>query len=450
MGIFGNKQKKSGGMMNVIRCDEKEYLVWKWRPEGQDVNSTTRENSIRFGSSLRVKDGEVAVFVYKQKDGTVQDYIEGPYDETIKTANFPILSNIIGLAYGGDSPFQAEIYFINLARNIQVKFTIPYFDVFDPRFLDFAVPMAVHGSITFNITDYKAFIKLNRMINFSLEDFNKQLKDAVTKYVKSFVSNAPQDNGIPVLQIERKITEISDLLQERLSKELAEDFGVNVKRVDINRIDPDKESDGYMELRHVTAMQQAQTIQAQTKVNIRNMADTQAINAENMQETLRINRQEAQRAQRLQTETNFIGAHALDQQASVLRAGAENLGAMGYMGDGGGMNAAGMMTGMMMGGAMGSQMAGMMNNMGQTIQNGMNTPPPPPIPTYMLAINGQQSGPFSIPQLQQLAQQGKINAQTYVWKPGMSEWIMAGQVDELKNIFIPNTPPPPPMPPMPQ
>lgn len=450
MGIFGNKQKKSGGMMNVIRCDEKEYLVWKWRPEGQDVNSTTRENSIRFGSSLRVKDGEVAVFVYKQKDGTVQDYIEGPYDETIKTANFPILSSIIGLAYGGDSPFQAEIYFINLARNIQVRFTIPYFDVFDPRFLDFAVPMAVHGSITFNITDYKAFIKLNRMINFSLEDFNKQLKDAVTKYVKSFVSNAPQDNGIPVLQIERKITEISDLLQERLSKELAEDFGVNVKRVDINRIDPDKESEGYMELRHVTAMQQAQAIQAQTKVSIKNMADTQAINAENMQETLRINRQEAQRAQRLQTETNFIGAHALDQQASVLRAGAENLGAMGYMGDGGGMNAAGMMTGMMMGGAIGSQMAGMMNNMGQTMQNGMNTPPSPPIPTYMLAINGQQSGPFSIPQLQQLAQQGKINAQTYVWKPGMSEWIMAGQVDELKNIFIPNTPPPPPMPPMPQ
>lgn len=448
MGIFGNKQKKSGGMMNVIRCDEKEYLVWKWRPEGQDVNSTTRENSIRFGSSLRVKDGEVAVFVYKQKDGTVQDYIEGPYDETIKTANFPILSSIIGLAYGGDSPFQAEIYFINLARNIQVRFTIPYFDVFDPRFLDFAVPMAVHGSITFNITDYKAFIKLNRMINFSLEDFNKQLKDAVTKYVKSFVSNAPQDNGIPVLQIERKITEISDLLQERLSKELAEDFGVNVKRVDINRIDPDKESEGYMELRHVTAMQQAQAIQAQTKVSIKNMADTQAINAENMQETLRINRQEAQRAQRLQTETNFIGAHALDQQASVLRAGAENLGAMGYMGDGGGMNAAGMMTGMMMGGSIGSQMAGMMNNMGQTIQNGMNTPPP--IPTYMLAINGQQSGPFSIPQLQQLAQKGKINAQTYVWKPGMSEWIMAGQVDELKNIFIPNTPPSPPMPPMPQ
>lgn len=68
MGLFGFGSKgKSGGLMNVIRCDEQEYLVWKWRPEGQEANSTSRENAIRYGSSLRVKDGEVAVFVYKQK-----------------------------------------------------------------------------------------------------------------------------------------------------------------------------------------------------------------------------------------------------------------------------------------------------------------------------------------------------------------------------------------------
>ena len=431
-------------MMNVIRCDEQEYLVWKWRPAGQEANSTTRENSIRYGSSLRVKDGEVAVFVYKQKDGTMQDYIEGPYDDIIKTANFPVLSSIVGLAFGGESPFQAEIYFINLAGNVQIKFGIPYFDVFDPRFLDFAVPMAVRGSITFNITDYKAFIKLNRMINFTLEDFKNQVKDAVTKSIKSFVTNAPQNNGIPVLQIERKITEISDLIQERLAKEMREDFGVNLKRIDLADIEVDKESDGYRELRHITAGQQAQTIQAQTDVNIKNLQDTQAINAENVQESLRIQREEAQRAQRLQTETNFIGAHALDQQTSVLKAGAESLGSMSHIGDGGGMNAAGMMTGMVMGGAMGNQMAGMMNNLGQQMQNSMNTPPPPPTPNYMVSMNGQQSGPFNIQQLQQLAQQGQINAQTYVWKQGMSNWVMAGQVQELASLFIASTPPPPP------
>ena len=120
MGLFG--RGKGGGVMNVIRCDLQEYLVWKWRPEGQELNSTSRENAIRWGSSLRVKDGEVAVFVYKQKDGTMEDFIVGPFDQTIKTANFPVLSSIVGLAYGGESPFQADIYFINLAGNIQIKF----------------------------------------------------------------------------------------------------------------------------------------------------------------------------------------------------------------------------------------------------------------------------------------------------------------------------------------
>lgn len=447
MALFGlGKKNNEGGLMDVIRCDEPEYLVWKWRPSG-DANSTKKENSIRWGSSLRVKDGEVAVFVYKQKDGTMQEFIEGPFDETIKTANFPILTSILGLAYDGNSPFQAEIYYINLAGIVQVKFAIPYFDVYDPRFLDFGVPMSVRGSVTFNITNYKGFIKLHRLINFDLEDFKTQIKDAVCKRVKSFVTNAPTDNQLPVLQIERRIAEISDLIQERLKVEFAEDFGVNLKRVDVASIEVDKESDGYRELHRVTAVQQEKTITAQTNVNIQNMEDMQRINAQNMEETLRIQREEAQRAQRLQTETNFMGAHALDQQTAVLKAGMQGLGNMASMG-GGGMNPAGMMTGMAMGSALGTQMAGMMNQMGSTMQQSMNTPPPAPVSQYFVAVNGQQSGPFSVAQLQQLAAQGQINAQTLVWKQGMAGWEPAGNVAEIAQMFAPAVPPTPPtMPP---
>jgi membrane protease subunit (stomatin/prohibitin family) len=166
MSIFAKNNE--GGLMDVIRCDEESYLIWKWRPAGQEAGDTKKENAIRWGSSLRVKDGEVAVFVYKQKDGAVQDFIEGPFDETIKTANFPVLASIVGVAFGGGTPFQAEIYFINLAGIIQIKFGVPYFDVFDPRFLDFAVPVAVRGTISFKLADYKAFIKLHRLINFDL------------------------------------------------------------------------------------------------------------------------------------------------------------------------------------------------------------------------------------------------------------------------------------------
>ena len=448
MGFFGFGGKgESGGLMNVIRCDEPEYLVWKWRPLGQEVNSTSRENAIRYGSSLRVKDGEVAVFVYKQKDGTMQDFIEGPYDDTIKTANFPVLSNIVGLAFGGESPFQAEIYFINLAGIVQVKFGIPYFDVFDPRFLDFAVPMAARGSITFKLTDYKAFIRLHRLIDFNLEAFKEQVKDAVAKRVKGFIANAPTDYGMPVLQIERKVVEISDKLQERLKVEFEEDFGVKLTRLDLSAIEPDKESEGYVELKQMTAAQTMRTVNAQTEVGIKNLQDTQRINVQNLEESLRVQREESQRAQRLQTESNFMGAHMLDQQASVLKTAAENLGGMANIGGNGGFNPAGMMTGMAVGGAMGQQMSGMMNQMVNAVNVQANTPPPLPTVQYFVSVNGQQSGPFNMQQLQQLAAQGQLNRQVYVWKQGMPNWELAGNVAELAALF--QTPPMPPQPPMP-
>ena len=445
MGFFGNKSE--GGFMDVIRCDQQEYLVWKWRPNGE-ANSTKKENAIRYGSSLRVKDGELAVFVYQQKDGSLQDFIIGPYDQTIKTANFPVLSNIVGLAFGGASPFQAEIYFINLSGNVQVKFGIPYFDVFDPRFIDFAVSMAARGTITFNITDYKGFIKLNRLINFELDDFKKQIKDAVTKYVKGVITNIPAEKGIPVLQMERKLLEINEIIASHIKTRLETDFGVNVKGFDLATIEVDKEGQGYAELRKVTAEQTTKTTVAQTDVNIRNLEDLQQINAGNIEETLSIQREEAQRAQRLQTETNFIRAHALDQQTEVLKTAAESLGNMGSMdsgGGGGGMNPAGMMTGMMMGGAMGNQMAGMMNQMGQNMNQQQNTPPPPPQIQYSISVNGQTAGPFNWQQLQQMLQNGQLQKSTYVWKQGMPGWELAENVQELASLFG-SVPPPPPAP----
>ena len=451
MGLFG--RGSGGGLMNVIRCDEQDYLVWKWRPKHQEANSTSRENSIRWGSSLRVKEGEVAVFVYPQKDGTLQDFIVGPFDQTIKTSNFPILTNILGAAYGGDSPFQAEVYFINLQQNNQVRFAVPYFDAFDPRFPDHGVPLAVRGMLTFNITDYRQFIKLNRLVNFDKEQFVQQIQDAVRRNVKDVVMNIPQEMGLPLVQIERQISAVNDRVTEKVKPRLEGDFGVNLKAIDISAVEIDKESPYYEELRQLTAGITARTIQTQADVSAKNLQDTQRINAENMEETLRMQREEAQRAQRLQTESNFTGVFGIEQQTEVLKAAAQSLGTMGSVGGeggGGGMNPAGMMTGMMMGGAMGQQMAGMMAGMGQTMQNAMNTPPPMPTTQYYVGVNGQQVGPFTMPQLTQLVKNGQLTPQSLVWKQGMAGWEQAEGVAELASLFAQpttgNGATPPPMP----
>lgn len=437
MGVFSQKPM-GGGMMDVIRCDEPSYLVWKWHPQGTEAGNNRKENAIRWGSSLRVKEGSVAVFVYSQKDGTKQDYIEGPFDDVIKTSNFPILSSIIGIAYDGGSPFQAEVYFINLAQIIQIKFAVPYFDVYDPRFLDFGVPTAVRGTISFKISDYKEFIKLHRLDTFSLNDFQNQVKDAVIKYVKTTVANAPDEQKIPVVQLERKIELINEIVESKVKQRFLDEFGVTVSSIDIAVIDIDKTSDGYQQLKAVTQDLTTATMQAQTEVNIKEMRDTQALGVYERAERIKANVEEDQYARHKETQSSHFTTYQLEAAENVGVAGAQGLGMMGNGGSGsGGFNPAAMMAGMAIGGALGQNVAGTMN----TMMNGINsqagmTPPPVPSSLYNVAVNGQATGPFDITTLSQMASSGSFSKDSLVWKKGMAEWVKADSIDELQALFV--------------
>jgi len=447
MALF-DKKNRTGGFMDEIRCDEPSYLIWKWHPSGSQLGENVRENSIRWGSSLRVKDGEVAVFVYKQKDGTMQDFIVGPYDEIIKTANFPVLASIVGLAYEGGTPFQAEVYFINLAQIIQVRFGVPFFDVYDPRFEDFGVPVAVRGTISFKINDYRQFIKLHRLNSFNLDDFQKQIRDAVTRYIKDTVANAPATNNIPLVQIETKTAQINDIVEFDIAERLKENFGVEVSGVDVAAIEIDKSSEGYRQLMAVTKDIAGATAQAEAAARIKDIEEKQRIEMQNYEETLRIQREEGQYAQHMHTQTANIGAFSVEKQAEVGVAGANALGQMGANGagsvdlgggDGTGFNPAAMMASIAVGGVVGQNiagaMSGAMNGMNQPMQTGA-VPPPIPQTVYHVAVNGNATGPYNLSVLQQMATSGQLTKDSLVWKNGMAEWAKAGAVDELKGFFI--------------
>ena len=431
MALF-DRNKRKGGFMDEIRCDEPSYLIWKWHPSGSQLGENVRENSIRWGSSLRVKDGEVAVFVYKQKNGTMQDFIVGPYDQIIKTANFPVLASIVGLAYEGGTPFQAEVYYINLAQIIQVRFGVPFFDVYDPRFEDFGVPVAVRGTISFKISDYREFVKLHRLNDFDLNTFQTQIRDAVNRYMKDAVANAPAINNIPLVQLETKTAQINDIVEYDLGERLKETFGVTVSGVDIGAIDIDKSSDGYRQLMGVTKELAGATAKAEAEARIRDIHAKQRIEAEHYEGTLRIQREEGQYAQHKQTQTANLGAFQVEKQAEVGVAGANALGQMGAngagnvnLGGGGdGFNMAAMMASMAVGGAVGQNIAGAMNNMmGGINQQTATGAVPPPIPTvaFHVAVNGQATGPFDISVLAQMATSGQLTAESLVWKSGMAQ-----------------------------
>ena len=431
MGIF--TRLKKGGMADVIRCDEPNYLIWKWHPNGVAAGEVKRETAIRTNSVLRVKNGEVAVFVYRQKDGTLEDYIVGPFEETIKTKNFPVLSSIIGLWYEGDTPFQAEVFFINVAQAVQLRFGIPYFNVVDPRFMDFEVPVAVRGTVTFAIDDYKAFIKRHQLATFSLDDLKKKINDTVCRYIKDAVTSAPTENNIPVINIESKIDLINEKAEMKIKDCVSELFGVKITGVDISAIEIDKESDSYLELKRVTKYLTTRQAEA---------------NVLNYEEQLRIQREEGQYAQHMGTRQINLGAYQTEVQGQVGVAGAEALGKMGEngagqvnMGGAAGFNPMTMMAGIAVGSAVGQNIAGTMSG---AMSGQSSFPPvaPPPVPTvkYYLAKDGSATGPYDVATLKSMIPTGAFNAASLVWKEGMATWARADSVPEFTGMFPPSMP----------
>ena len=302
----------------------------------------------------------------------------------------------------------------------------------DPRFPDFSVPVAVRGTIGFKIKDYRQFIELHRLAEFTLEDFQKQIRDAVSRYTKDIVANLPTAENIPAIQLDRKTGLISEKLEMVISERLNDNFGVLVSGVDVGAVEIDKESDGYRELVKVTKNVTAARVEAET---------------EDYKERLRIAREEGQYAQRKQTQSANFGAFQVEAQRDVGMAGANALGQMGSngggnvdLGGGAGFNPAAMMAGMTVGSAIGQNLAGAMNG-------AAGAPVPPPIPEvkYYVAVNGQATGPYGVDALRGMIQNGQLTRLSLVWREGMSSWSTIQDVDAIKDIFGAVPPPIPSM-----
>lgn len=360
----------------------------------------------------------------------------------------------------------------NLSKGSQLNFAIPYFDVFDPRLQDYGIPVSVHGAVVYAIEDMDLFHSVNRNEGYSDETFKNKLRGQLTKFIKSVVSNAPSDAQIPVVQIERKIFEISELIQQRVTPQVEKLFGITIRSLDITGINVDKESRGYRELKALTADLEKERMMAQHNAQISNFnlnndlqqdmlkkqselnldamgrkqeldlggqEELQRMNLENQRETMRIQREEMQRASRLQTEQTFMGAHQANLNAGVLNNATDNgINAFRQQTMGGGMNNMGQMDGA-------PQMPGQKSMGGAPQMPGMGAAVPQV--QYYIGINGQQYGPCDWNKLQQLVQQGQLTQQSYVWKNGMAQWEFAGNVTELAPLFQGTAPQMPGMPP---
>ena len=91
-----------------------------------------RDQEIKNGAQLIVRESQAAVFVY---EGQIADQF-GPGRYTIDGGNTPILSKLGAWKYGFNSPFKAEVYYVNTRQFTDFKWgTKNPIMVRDPEFI---------------------------------------------------------------------------------------------------------------------------------------------------------------------------------------------------------------------------------------------------------------------------------------------------------------------------
>ncbi|MGT2742987.1 SPFH domain-containing protein [Streptococcus plurextorum] len=210
-------------------------LAWKFPNE--ELSTFTQ---------LIVNESQEAVLV---KDGRIADaFPAGRY--TLDTANIPILNNIINLPFGGKSPFTAEVWYINQANSLDIKWgTATPIQLQDPKFGIF-VPVRAHGIFGIRVTDSKKFLRslvgtVSILDTVAITNFFKGLyitrvKDAISSYLVK--------KNIGILEINAYLNDLSIFLQDELHPFLQK-YGISLISFYINDISVPENDDGVKQLK---------------------------------------------------------------------------------------------------------------------------------------------------------------------------------------------------------
>lgn len=184
-------------------------------------------------SQLIVNEAQEAVFI---KNGQIAD-VFGPGRYTLSTDNIPILQGLINLPFGKRSPFSAEVWFINRAFALDIKWgTTTPIQVQDPKYGVF-VPLRAFGQFGIQIEDSRRFLTklVGTMPFFNSKTLTDYFKGLYVTRVKDRISSCLVKSKISILEINSHLDEISHQLEEQLRGEFAE-YGIRVASFYVNDI----------------------------------------------------------------------------------------------------------------------------------------------------------------------------------------------------------------------
>ncbi|MBE5891602.1 MAG: SPFH domain-containing protein [Lachnospiraceae bacterium] len=220
--------------IDVVRFDglkSRDWLIYKYPSE-----------SLVLGTQLIVQEGQVAIFV---KGGTIADlFLPGSY--TLSTANLPLLNKIVNLPFGGETPFSAEIYFVNTTIRMNINWgTIDPIQLIDPKYY-VKLRIRAFGQMAISVNDVNTLFRtlIGGMQKADLVKFEKikeYYRGVLVTKVKSVIADEIISNGISALEISARLESLSESVKLKISSEF-EKYGFSVKNFFIQSINfPDED-----------------------------------------------------------------------------------------------------------------------------------------------------------------------------------------------------------------
>ncbi len=210
------------GLMDYLKTQFLEII--QWEDDSRDTISwrfPDLDKEIKRGAQLIVRESQVAQFIYLGQFGDTF----GPGKHDLVTHNIPILATLKGWKYGFESPFKADVYFVNTRL-----FTGNKWGTANPVMLrdpDFGIVRArAYGTYDFKVADVKTFLRevAGTDDNFRLDEFT----DAMRSRLVSVFSDALATAKVPVLDVASRYQELGEALLPIINPAITQKYGLEL------------------------------------------------------------------------------------------------------------------------------------------------------------------------------------------------------------------------------
>jgi excisionase family DNA binding protein len=210
------------GLMDYLKTQFLEII--QWEDDSRDTISfryPDMDKEIKRGAQLIVRESQVAQFIYLGQFGDTF----GPGKWTLTTDNIPILSTLKGWKYGLESPFKADVYFVNTRLFTGNKWgTANPIMMRDPDFG--VVRVRAYGTYDFHVIDPKLFLKevAGTDDHFRLDEF----ADTMRSRIVSVFSDAIASAKVPVLDVAARYQDLGEALLPLINPQVTAKYGLEI------------------------------------------------------------------------------------------------------------------------------------------------------------------------------------------------------------------------------